>query len=57
MMMASFLLLRHFAPPPNTNDDIEQSPAQGRITVEGDLEQLMFVSLSCGTSRLRELQG
>ena len=56
-MMASFLLLRHFAPPPNTNDDIEQSPAQGRITVESDLEQLMFVSLSCGTSRLRELQG
>ena len=27
-------------PSPNTNDDIEQSPAQGGITVEGDLEQL-----------------
>ena len=26
--------------PPNTNDDIEQSPSQGGITVEGDLEQL-----------------
>ena len=33
-----FPLLRHLAPPPNTNDDIEQSPAQGGITVEGDLE-------------------
>ena len=33
-----FPLLRHFAPPPNTDDDIEQSPAQ--ITVEGDLEEL-----------------
>ena len=27
-------------PHPNTNDDIEQSPAQGGIVVEGDLEQL-----------------
>ena len=36
-----FPLLRHLAPPPpNTNDDIEQSPAQGGITVEGDLELL-----------------
>ena len=35
-----FLLLRYLAPPPNTNDDIEQSPAQGGIIVEGDLEQL-----------------
>ena len=26
------------APPPNTNDDIEQSPSQGGIVVEGDLE-------------------
>ena len=25
---------------PNTNDDIEQSPSQRGITVEGDLEQL-----------------
>ena len=32
------LLLQHLAPPPNTNDDIEQSPAQGGITVEDDLE-------------------
>ena len=35
-----FPLLRHLAPPPNTNDDIEQSPAQGGIVVEGDLEQI-----------------
>ena len=35
-----FPLLRHLAPPPSTNDDIEQSPAQGGITVEGDLEKL-----------------
>ena len=41
MMMTSFhSLLRHLALHPNTNDDIEQSPAQGEITVEGDLEQL-----------------
>ena len=32
-----FPLLRHLASPPNTNDDIKQSPAQGGITVEGDL--------------------
>ena len=30
----------HLDPPPNTNDDIEQSLAQGGITVEGNLEQL-----------------
>ena len=35
-----FPLLRHLAPRPNTNDDIEQSPAQGGITIESDLEQL-----------------
>ena len=34
------VLLWHLAPPPNTNDDNEQSLAQGGITVEGDLEQL-----------------
>ena len=38
MMMASFHC--YLAPPPNTNDDIEQSPVQGGIAVEGDLEQL-----------------
>ena len=35
-----FPLLWHLAPPLNTNDDTEHSPAQGGITVEGDLEQL-----------------
>ena len=35
-----FPLLPHLAPPPYTNDDIEQSPAQGGIIIEGDLEQL-----------------
>ena len=35
-----FPLPCHLDPPPNTNDDIEQSPAQGGITVEGDLEEL-----------------
>ena len=32
--------LRHLASPQNTNVDIEQSPAQGGITVEGAFEQL-----------------
>ena len=35
-----FPLLRHLASPTNTNDDNEQSPAQGGTTVGGDLEQL-----------------
>ena len=33
------LLLRHLAPPPNTNDNIEQSLAEGGITIEADLQQ------------------
>ena len=39
-MMASFHCCGNSPPPPNTNDDIEQSPVQGGITVEGDLKQL-----------------
>ena len=35
-----FPLLRHLFRPLNTNGDIEQSPAQGGITVEVDVEQL-----------------
>ena len=35
-----FPLLQHLASPPNTNDDNEQSPAQGGTTVGGDREQL-----------------
>ena len=37
-MMAYFHYCGTSPPPPNTNDDIEQSPAQGGITVDGDLE-------------------
>ena len=39
-MIGIFPLLWHLVPPPNTNDDSEQSPAQGGITVTGDLENL-----------------
>ena len=39
-MMASFHCCGTSPPRPNTNDGIEQSPAPGGITVEGDLEQL-----------------
>ena len=35
-----FALLRHLAPPPNSNEDIDQSPSQGGITIEGDLKEL-----------------
>ena len=35
-----FPLLRHLAPPSDTNGDIEQSLAQDGIAVGGDLEQL-----------------
>ena len=38
--MAYFHCCGTSPPPPNTNDDIEQSPAQSGITVGGDLEQL-----------------
>ena len=31
-----FPLLQHLHPPSNTNDDTEQSPSQGRITINGD---------------------
>ena len=39
-MMASFHCCGTSPYIPNTNDNIEQSPAQGGITVEGDVEQL-----------------
>ena len=38
--MAYFHCCGTFPLPPNPNDDIDQFPAQGGITVEGDLEQL-----------------
>ena len=47
-------LLRHLALPPNTDDDIEQSPAQGGITIEGDLEQLNGDSVRCDSLCFRQ---
>ena len=52
-----FPLLRHLAPPPNTNDDIEQSPAQGGVTVEGDLEQLNGDSVRPDSLSVRQRAG
>ena len=49
-----FPLLRHLATPPNTNDDIEQPPAQGGITVEGDLEQLNGDSIRSDSVSVRQ---
>ena len=40
-----FPLLRHRPPFLNTNDDIEQSPLQGGIVAEGDLEKLNQASV------------
>ena len=40
MVIAYFHWCGTSSPPTNTNDDIEQSPPQGVITVEDDLEQL-----------------
>ena len=48
------LLRRHLAPPPNTDDDVEQSPAQRGITVEGDLEQLNGDSVPSGSLSVRQ---
>ena len=49
-----FLLLRHLVPPPNTNDDIGQSPAQGGIAVEGDLKQLNGDSVRSDSLSVRQ---
>ena len=48
-----FPLLRHH-PPPNKNDDIEKSPWQGEITVEGDLEQLIGDSVRSDSLSIRQ---
>ena len=53
-MMASFHCCGTSPPPPNTNDDIEQSPAQGGIAVEGDLEQLNRDSFWSGSLSVRQ---
>ena len=49
-----FSLLQHLAPPPNMSDDIEQSPAQGGIIVEGDLEQLNGESVRSDSLSVRQ---
>ena len=49
-----FPLLRHLAPPPNTNDDIEQSPAQSGVTIEGDPEQLDEDSIRSDSFSVRQ---
>ena len=49
-----FLLLRHLDPPPNTNDDIDQSPAQSGIAVEGDFEQLNRDSVRSDSISVRQ---
>ena len=53
-MMGIFPLLRHLAPSKNTNDDIEQSPAQGGIIVEGDLEQFNGNSVRSDSLSVRQ---
>ena len=49
-----FPLLRHLAAPPNTNEDIEQSPAQGGITYEGDFEELNGDSVRSDSLSVRQ---
>ena len=41
--------------PPITNDDIEQSPSQSGIAVEGDLEQLNEDSIRSDSLFVRQL--
>ena len=50
----TFPLLRHFVLPQNTNDETEQSPTQGGITVEGDLEQLNGDSVRAESLSVRQ---
>ena len=49
-----FPLLRHLVPTPKTNDDIGQFPAQGGITVEGNLEQLNGDSVRSNSLSVRQ---
>ena len=53
-MMVSFPCCDTSPPPPNTNDNIEQSPAQGGITVEDDLEQLNGDSVRSDSLSVRQ---
>ena len=47
-------LLWHLAPSKNTNDYIEQSPAQSGVTVEGDLEQINGDSVRSDSLSVRQ---
>ena len=49
-----FPLLPYLAPSSNAYDDIEQFPAQGEITVEGDLEQLNGDSVRSDSLSVRQ---
>ena len=49
-----FSLLRDFPPTPNTNDDVEQSPLQSGITVEGYLEELNGDSVRSDSLSVRQ---
>ena len=49
-----FPLLRHLAPTPNTNDDIEQSPAHVGITVEGGFDRLNGDSVRSDSLSVRQ---
>ena len=48
-----FPLLWNISPPPNANDDVEQSLSQGGITVESDLEQLDGNSIRSNSLSIR----
>ena len=52
-----FPLLRHLVPLPNTNGDIEQSPVQGGITIEGNLEPLNGDSVRSDSLSVRQRAG
>ena len=52
-MMAYFYCCGTYASRLNTNDDIDQSPSHGGITVEGDLVQLNGDSVRFDSLSLR----
>ena len=52
--MTSFHCCGTSPPAPNNNDDIEESPAQGGITVEGDLERINGDSVRSDSFSVRQ---
>ena len=52
--LCPILFFMEYHKTPNTNDDIEQSSAQGKITVEGDLEQLKGDSVRSDSLSVRQ---